>query len=48
MKFGDSEIVRQEGEIRLNRAGARHDRETFYGIGNGDIRNYEEYDDALE
>lgn len=48
MKFGDSEIVRQEGEIRLLKVGARHDRETFCVLGNGDTKYYEEYDDALE
>lgn len=47
MKFGDSEVIRQEGEIRLLKVGARHDREVFCVLGNGDTKHYEDYDDAL-
>lgn len=48
MKYGDSEIVRQEGEIRLLRVGARHDIENYCVLGNGKAEYYKDYDDALE
>ena len=48
MAIGDNEIVRQEGEIRLLKIEARHDRESFCVVGNGDTKYYKDYDDALE
>lgn len=48
MEFGETEIVRQEGEIRLLKIGARYDREVYCVVGNGPTRHYEDYDDALE
>ena len=48
MEFGETEIVRQEGEILLLKIGARYDREVYCVIGNGATRHYEDYDDALE
>ncbi len=48
MEFGETEIVRQEGEIRLLKIGARYDKEVYCVIGNGSTNHYEDYDDALE
>lgn len=48
MGFGDSEIIREEGEIRILKIGARHEREVFCVIGNGHTKYYEDYEDALE
>lgn len=48
MKFGESIILRQEGEIRLLKIGSRHDSEVYYVIGNGSTQTYDDYEDALE
>lgn len=48
MEFGETEIVREEGNVRLVKVGAKCDRETFCVIGNGTTQYYEDYDDALE
>ena len=45
MEFGQTEILREEGEIRLVKVGARYDRETFCVIGKGATQYYE---DALD
>ena len=33
MKFGESEVLREEGDIRLLKIGARYDREVFCVLG---------------
>lgn len=48
MKFGDTELIRSEGSIRLLKIGCRGDREVYCVIGKGKTRHYDEYDDALE
>lgn len=48
MEFGQTEILREEGEIRLVKVGARYDRETFCVIGKGATQYYEDYEDALD
>lgn len=48
MEFGDSEIMRVEGEIRLLRIGCRNGKVSYCVIGNGPTRNYDDYEDALE
>ena len=48
MQFGDSEVVRRKGKIRILKCGARNNRETFCVLGNGDTKYYEQYDDALD
>lgn len=48
MKFGESEVLREEGDIRLLKIGARYDREVFCVLGNGYTKHYDDYEDALE
>ena len=48
MGFGESEVIREKGEIRLLKIGARYDREVFCVIGNGPTKHYDDYEDALE
>ena len=48
MKFGESEVLREEGNIRLLKIGARYDREVFCVLGNGSAKHYDDYEDALE
>lgn len=47
MNFGESEIVRQKGEIRIVKVGTRHG-EAFHVIGKGSTKTYDDYEDALE
>lgn len=48
MNFGNTEIMREEGNVRLLKVGCRNDRVGYYVIGNGSTRHYDDYDDALE
>ena len=48
MKFGESEVLREERDIRLLKIGARYDREVFCVLGNGSTKHYDDYEDALE
>ncbi len=48
MNFGDSELIRYEGNIRLLKIGARGDREVYAVLGEGSTKHFEDYDDALE
>lgn len=48
MKFGDNELLRKEGKIRLLKIGAKYNREVFCVIGNGHTKYYEDYEEALE
>lgn len=47
MNFGDSELIRNEGNIRLLKIGARGDGEVYAVLG-GSTKHYEVYDEALE
>lgn len=48
MEFGDAEIMRQEGDIRLLKIGCRNDKISYCVLGNGSTKHYDDYEDALE
>ena len=48
MAFGDSEIVREEGNIRLLKIECRHEKISYCVLGNGPTQHYDDYDDALD
>lgn len=48
MKYGETEIVKEKGQVRLLKIGAKYDREVYCVIGKGTTKHYEDYDDALE
>ena len=48
MEFGDIEIMREEGDIRLLKIGCRNDKISYCVIGNGSTNHYDDYEDALE
>jgi hypothetical protein len=48
MKFGETEIVRKEGNVCLLKIGCRGDREAFCVIGDGSTQHYDDYEDALD
>lgn len=48
MKFGETEIVREEGNVRLLKIGCRNEKISYCVIGDGATKHYDDYDDALE
>lgn len=48
MEFGETEIIREEGEIRLSKIGAKYNRKLFCVVGKGSTKYYDDYEDALE
>lgn len=48
MDFGETEIVRKEGDIRLLKIGCREDKISYCVIGDGPTRPFDDYDDTLE
>lgn len=48
MQFGDTEIMRSEGNIRLLKIGCRNNKVSYCVTGNGHTKHYDDYDDALE
>ena len=48
MNFGDAEIMREEGNIRLLKIGCRNNKVSYCVIGDGSTRHYDDYEDALE
>lgn len=48
MEFGDVEIMRAEGNIRILKMGCRNGKVSYCVVGNGSTRHYDDYDDALE
>ena len=48
MQFGDTEIVRSEGNLRLLKIGCRNNKIAYCVIGGGSTKHYEDYEDALE
>ena len=48
MKFGESELIRNEGDIRLIKVGARGDREVYAVLGGGSTKHFDNYEDDLE
>lgn len=47
MEFGETEVVREEGDIRLIKIGCRN-KVAYCVLGNGSTEHYDEYDDALD
>ena len=48
MNFGETEIMREEGNMRLLKIGCRNDKISFCVLGNGSTEYFDDYDDALE
>ena len=49
MKFGETEIIRTEGENRLLKIGAKYEREVYCVLGGGrPTLHFDDYEDALE
>lgn len=48
MEFGDTEIMRQEGDIRLLKIGCGNNKFSYCVLGNGSTKHYDDYEDALE
>ena len=48
MKFGDSELLKEKYGVRLDKVGARYDREVLWVSGNGPSRCFDDYEDALD
>lgn len=48
MAFGDSEVVREEGNVRILKVEARHERINYCVVGGGPTRYYDDYEDALD
>ena len=48
MEFGQTEIIREQGNIRLLKIGCRNSKTSYCVIGNGCTNHYDDYEDALE
>lgn len=48
MDFGETEIVREQGNVRLLKIGCRNDKIAYCVIGDGATKHYDDYEDALE
>ena len=48
MEYGDVEIVREKGNVRLAKTGCRNGKEAFVVIGGGSTKFYDDYENALE
>ena len=48
MPFGDTVVMREEGNIRLLKIECRNGKISYCIVGNGSTRHYDDYDDALE
>lgn len=48
MKIDATEIMRQEGNIKLLKIGCKYDKSAYCVIGKGSTRYYDDYEDALE
>lgn len=48
MKFGDVDILRAIGNVRLLKIGCRNDKIAYCVTGNGSTRYYEDYEDASD
>ena len=48
MEFGDVEVVRAEDDLRLLKVGCRNGKISNCVIGNGPVKHYDDYEDALE
>ena len=48
MQYADGELIRNEGNIRLIKVGAKGNREIHVVLGNGKTKFFDDYEDALE
>lgn len=48
MFFGETEIVREEDNVRLLKIGYRNEKIAYCVIGDGSTKHCDDYDDALE
>ena len=48
MDFGETEIVREEGNVRLLKIGCRNEKIAYCVIGDGSTKHFDDYEDALE
>ena len=48
MAYGDSELLKERGSVRLLKIGCKNDKESYCVIGSGRTKHYDDYDDALE
>jgi len=48
MEFGESEIMREQGNVRLLRIGCRYGEIAYCVVGDGPTLHFDDYDDALE
>lgn len=48
MFFGETEIVREEDNVRLLKIGCRNEKIAYCVIGDGSTKHFDDYDDALE
>lgn len=48
MSFGDTEVMKLEGNIRLLKVECRGGKVSYCVGGNGPTKHYDDYDDALD
>ena len=48
MEFGDAEIMRKEGDIRLLKIGSKNNKISYCVVGGGLTKYFDDYEDALE
>lgn len=48
MEFGETEIMREEGNVQLLKIGCRYGKVSYCVLGDGPTRHYDDYEDALE
>lgn len=48
MDFGETEIIREEGNVRLLKIGCRNEKTVYCVIGDGSTEHFDDYEDALE
>jgi len=48
MDFGETEIVREEGDVRLLKIGCRYDAISYCVVGDGSTKHFDDYEDVLE
>jgi len=48
MNFGETEVMRSEGDIRLLKVGCRDGKVSYCVGGNGPTEHFDDYDDALD
>ena len=48
MEFSETEIMREEGNIRLLKIGCRNEKISYCVVGHGSTKHCDDYDDALE